>query len=277
MGSLLVGMQTAKALALAANLPVIGVDHIEAHLLAVTLEPPASEPDCRAVQPPFVALVASGGHTATYDVDDQGQCTVLGHTLDDAAGEAFDKVGKLLGLPYPGGVSIDRLARSGDPGRWPLPRAMLDSRSLDFSFSGLKTAVRLHVESRFPDGVPELELPHLAASVQEAIVEVLVEKAVRAARRANRQTIVLAGGVAANSRLRARARSRFAEEGIDIALTPRAYCTDNAAMIAGLALRRWSLGLCEPSADLSFDAYANRLTGTPRAARGLLGKQRYRT
>jgi tRNA N6-adenosine threonylcarbamoyltransferase len=223
-GALLVGVQVAKALALAWEKPLVGVNHLEGHLLACFLSdrPPAF---------PFLALVVSGGHTSLYAAEDYGRYRLLGATRDDAAGEAFDKGAKLLGLPYPGGVAIDRLARGGDPRAIALPKAIVRGSELDFSFSGLKTALLHHVRRH---GVPEgAALADVCASYQEAIVGALVAKLFRAARRLQFERIVLAGGVAANSRLRAAVAERAAEyEGVEVFLPPPRLCTDNAAMIA---------------------------------------------
>jgi N6-L-threonylcarbamoyladenine synthase len=224
-GALLVGVQVGKSLALASRLPLVGVNHIEGHLLAVLL----SE---QAPSPPWLALVVSGGHTSLYVVRSLGEYEPLGHTLDDAAGEAFDKVAKLLGLPYPGGAHVDRLARTGNPQAIDFPRG-LSRRSraaFDFSFSGLKTAVLMHVREH---GVPRGEaLADLCASFQEAVCDALTQRAVRAARQARLPAMVICGGVAANSRLRELARERCAAEDIALYLPEPRLCTDNGAMIA---------------------------------------------
>lgn len=221
-GSLLVGLSVGKALAYARGLPFIGVNHLEGHIAAVFL-------DQEAPEFPFIALVVSGGHTNLYLVRALHSYQLLGQTRDDAAGEALDKAAKLLNIGYPGGVVIDRLARTGDRRRIRFPRAMRDS--LDFSFSGLKTALAVMIKKRECPFPPD-ELPDVAASYQEAIVDVLVEKTVRAAEMHRVSRIVICGGVAANSRL----RERMCEIGSARELT--AYtpspvlCTDNAAMIA---------------------------------------------
>ena len=224
-GALLVGVQVGKSLSAATGIPLVGVNHIEGHLLAVLLAEGAP-------RPPWLGLVVSGGHTSLYEVRALGDYRALGHTLDDAAGEAFDKVAKLLGLPYPGGAHIDRLARGGDPGAIGFPRG-LSRRSraeLDFSFSGLKTAVLLHVrEHGIPTGAA---LADLCASFQEAVCDALTLRAVRAARVARMKTLVICGGVAANSRLRALAQERCAAEGLALYLPEARLCTDNGAMIA---------------------------------------------
>jgi N6-L-threonylcarbamoyladenine synthase len=233
-GALLVGVQAAKALAWAAGKPVVGVNHLEGHLWAIRLAE-------RFPEPPFLGLVVSGGHTSLYAVEGEGELRLLGQTLDDAAGEAFDKVAKLLGLPYPGGVVIDRLAAAGDPGAIDFPRGLARKPTLDFSFSGLKTAVLYHVKKY---GIPEgRALSDLCASVQEAIADVLSAKAVRAAREYGLDRLVLAGGVAANSRLRALVQERGEAEGIEVFLPPKSLCTDNGAMIAVAGYLRHLRGL----------------------------------
>ena len=266
-GSLLVGVQTAKSIALARGIPLVGVDHIEAHITAALLAPPdgtqGSEPEL-----PYVALAVSGGHTTLYLVRSVGEYEVLGHTLDDAAGEAFDKVAKMVGLPYPGGVAIDRAAEHGDPRAVELPRALMGRESLDFSFSGLKTAVRNFLAGRTSASLTEGELADLAASVQEAIVDVLVKKALRATRATGVKQLVLAGGVAANRRLRAAMTEACGPRGVALCLTPLELCTDNAAMVAGLGARLLARGDgLSPEEALSLDAYANVRLGSPRSTR----------
>jgi N6-L-threonylcarbamoyladenine synthase len=223
-GALLVGVQVAKALALAWGKPLVRVNHLEGHLVAAFLaeRPPAF---------PYLGLVVSGGHTSLYAVRGFGDYALLGQTRDDAAGEAFDKGAKLLGLPYPGGVAIDGLARSGDARAHRFPKAIVKGADLDFSFSGLKTALLHHVRKH---GVPEgSALADLCASYQDAIVRALVDKAFRAARRLQFDRLVVAGGVAANSRLRAAMAERAREyEGMEVFVPPVRLCTDNAAMIA---------------------------------------------
>jgi N6-L-threonylcarbamoyladenine synthase len=230
-GALLVGMQMAQALAWAANKPIVGVDHLVGHLLAVFLRHPA-EPG-PVPEFPFIALLVSGGHTAIYRVDgsDLASITELGATRDDAAGEAFDKVAKLLGLGYPGGPVIDRLAQKGDPERIPLPVPMRRQGSLEFSFSGLKTNVARWVEANGPLG-DEQRLYDLCAAFQRNVVTSLLEKTFRAARAQGLGTVVLAGGVAANKALRARAASYGQRHGIQVIVPHLSHCTDNAAMIA---------------------------------------------
>jgi len=223
-GALLVGVQVAKALAAAWGKPLVRVNHLEGHLVAAFLseEPPEF---------PYLGLVVSGGHTSLYAARAFGDYRLLGHTRDDAAGEAFDKGAKLLGLPYPGGVAIDGLAREGDAKALRFPKAIVKGAELDFSFSGLKTALLHHVKKH---GVPEgRALADLCASYQEAIVRALVDKLFRAARRLQFERLVLSGGVAANSRLRAAVAERAREyEGMRVYLPAPRLCTDNAAMIA---------------------------------------------
>ena len=223
-GALLVGVQVAKALAAAWGKPLARVNHLEGHLVATFLGD-------RSPAFPFLGLVVSGGHTSLYAVEAFGRYRLLGATRDDAAGEAFDKGAKLLGLPYPGGVAIDGLARTGDPSLVRFPKAIVRGSELDFSFSGLKTALLHHVKKH---GVPGGQALHdLCASYQEAIVGALVQKLFRAARRLSFERIVLSGGVAANGRLREAVTARAAEyEGLEVFLPPARLCTDNAAMIA---------------------------------------------
>jgi N6-L-threonylcarbamoyladenine synthase len=221
-GSLLVALSVAKALAFARQLPLVGVNHLEGHVAAIFLSdhPPEF---------PFVALVVSGGHTTIYRVEGFRRFTLLGQTRDDAAGEAFDKAAHLLHIGYPGGVVIDRLAKQGNPAAIAFPRAMRDS--LDFSFSGLKTSLLTKLKKRGAPFTPD-ELPDLTASYQEAICDVLVEKTLRAATMVAATRVVVCGGVAANSRLRERFYTDAASAGIEVFIPPPVLCTDNAAMIA---------------------------------------------
>lgn len=239
-GALLVGMQMAQGLAWAGGLPVAAVDHLVGHLLAVFLRHP--DRPTPALEFPFIALLVSGGHTAIYRVEggELAAITELGATRDDAAGEAFDKVAKLTGLGYPGGPIIDRLAQEGDPDRIPLALPMRRQASLEFSFSGLKTDVARWVEANGPLGNDQA-LRDLCASFQRNVVETLLNKTFRAARMHALKTVVLAGGVAANRSLRARAAVYGERHGIRVIVPHPAHCTDNAAMIAwagSLQLRR---------------------------------------
>jgi N6-L-threonylcarbamoyladenine synthase len=232
-GALLVGFSFAKSYAHAKGIPWAGVNHLMGHIHAVFLAPDPPEF-------PFTALVASGGHTAVYTVVSHLETRCLGQTLDDAAGEAYDKVAKVLGLGYPGGQVIDTLARQGDPGKIPFPRIWLDRDAYDFSFSGIKTAVARHV-ARNPDTFRE-ETADIAAGFQAAVVEVLAEKTVRAARETGTGRIVLVGGVAANSGLRAAVAARGERMGIRVWAPPVALCGDNAAMIAAAGYHRLAAG-----------------------------------
>lgn len=242
-GSLLVGVSYAKALALALDLPLIGVHHWLGHLQAVRLE--------HELQPPYLALVASGSHSGLIEVTACGR-RFLGRSRDDAAGEAFDKIARALGLPYPGGPEIARAAIKGDPARYDFPRAWLEG-SDDFSFSGLKSAVlSLLNHQRMTAGEPdEQEVCHIAASAQEAICDVLSAKAVAAAQRLDLPLIVLAGGVAANARLRGLLEERASELGIGVLWPSPVLCTDNGAMIAAAAYDQFQAG---DFADLSLNA-----------------------
>lgn len=230
-GSLLVGFSFAKALAMVKKIPYVGVDHMEGHLFSVFLGPekPAF---------PFIALIASGGHTSLFHVEDRFCYRLIGRTRDDAAGEAFDKVAKLIGLSYPGGPVISRHAAQGDRMAIDFPRAWLEAESLDFSFSGLKTSVATHVKNSPPSDTQAIA--DICASFQEAVVEVLVGKSLAAARSRDAQRIVLAGGVAANPRLREALLQAGEDNGIEIFMPPLRFCTDNAAMIALAGFHRFA-------------------------------------
>jgi len=225
-GALLVGAGVARSLAWALDLPAIGVHHMEGHLLAPLMEddPPSA---------PFVALLVSGGHTQLYEVEGVGRYRLIGDTLDDAAGEAFDKTATLLGLPYPGGPALARLAESGHPGAVKLPRPMIDSGDLAMSFSGLKTAVLTLVRKREADGRLDANAKaDIAAEFQQAVVDVLVAKALAALDEAGSSRLVVAGGVGANRELRARLDREMARRGAKVYFPDLVFCTDNGAMIA---------------------------------------------
>jgi N6-L-threonylcarbamoyladenine synthase len=233
-GALLVGMAGAKAVSLATGADLVGVNHLEGHYWANFIEhgPPS---------PPYVALIVSGGHTMLVHLPEMFHHVVLGQTLDDAAGEAFDKVARLIGLGFPGGPALDAMAREGDPNAIRFPRAMEDSGNYDFSMSGLKTAVLRHVKAERAAG-RDLHLPDLAASFQEAIVDVQVSKTIGAAKAVGAPTVLLGGGVVANTRLRERLAAAGEREGIEVLYPSMALCTDNAAMIACLGSARWAGG-----------------------------------
>ncbi len=226
-GALVVGLAYVKGAAFAAGLPIVAVNHLEGHIYAARL----LDPD---LEPPLVALIVSGGHTMLVHMPAWGVYDILGGTLDDAAGEAFDKVAKLLGLGYPGGPIISRLAAEGDPQSIPFPRPMLRTDDLDVSLSGLKTAVIQYVERERREG-RELRVADIAASFQAAVTEVQVAKTLKAVRATGAHAVVLAGGVAANPALRAELETALAAEGVALSVPPLELCTDNAAMIAAAA------------------------------------------
>jgi N6-L-threonylcarbamoyladenine synthase len=245
-GALLVGISTAKAIAAARRLPLIPVDHIQGHVAANFLEP---EP----LEPPFLCLVASGGHTMLAAVRDHEGHEVLGQTLDDAAGEAFDKSARLLGLGYPGGPAVQREAEGGDPEAFEMPVAMARNPGLDFSFSGLKTAVLYRCRELGPEGVAERRAD-LAASFQAAVVEQLVTKLKRALKQGDWEAVALGGGVAANGPLREAVAKLCEERGVRLKLVPISLCTDNAAMIGSAA--RFAPRIEYPD-YLGYDAFAS--------------------
>lgn len=267
-GSLVVGVNMAKGLALGSGLPLVAVNHLEGHVYSLWLagpkfrfvpgQPPADEHSPGVpIEFPVVVLIVSGGHTELLLMAGHGQYQRLGGTLDDAAGEAFDKVGRLLGLPYPGGPSIQKASQGGDAAAFAFPRSMLrgdqGEENDDFSFSGLKTAVLRTLQAKYPGYKPDTEIPagmpvaDLAASFQAAVVDVLVSKTVRAARDHNAKEIFIAGGVSANAALRS---TMIERAGIPVRVPPLSLCTDNAAMIAEAGYFRFTAGQRD---DLGFD------------------------
>lgn len=239
-GSLLVGLNAAKGLSVALSIPLIEVHHIEAHLLSVLIE----KPD---LQFPWLGLVVSGGHTLLYDVKGVGDYELIGATRDDAAGEAFDKGAKLLGLGYPGGPLVDKLAAQGDPKRHTFPRSLMEATSNDFSFSGVKTALRYFLRDNHPDGAPAgSELADICASYQEAIVDTLVVKTLRLAKKMGYTRVAAVGGVAVNSRLRAKFAEAGDAQGISFHTVSAIYGTDNAAMIGIVGWKKYQSGIFTP-------------------------------
>jgi len=247
--SLLVGLNTAKALAYSLGIPVIGINHLEGHVLAIFLQ--------QKVEFPFLTLIVSGGHTDLCRVNGFGQYHILGRTRDDAAGESFDKVAKMLGLGYPGGPIIEKIARQGNPQARVFPRAMLEKNSLDFSFSGLKTSVRNSLFKRNNSNDPACSDEDIAAGFQEAVVDVLVRKSLLACRQESLKQIVITGGVASNGYLRNRMTEAACKEGIEVSAPKPIFCTDNAAMIACAGYYRSQH--CPPSENdpFSLDAHPN--------------------
>lgn len=233
-GALLVGISSAKAISYALGKPLVGVNHIEGHVCANYI----SHKD---LKPPFTALIVSGGHTYLAQVNDYIDYELIGRTRDDAAGEAFDKVGRSLGLSYPGGPLIDELSKIGNPNAIDFPRIMLEKNSYDFSFSGLKTSVLNYINQSKQKG-KEIVVKDVAASFQQAVIEVLVEKAIRLAKERGSDKIVMAGGVAANEGLRNLMESKGKEEEIEILYPSRILCTDNAAMIGSAAYYNYIAG-----------------------------------
>jgi N6-L-threonylcarbamoyladenine synthase len=245
-GALLIGLATAKAYALAAGKPIVGVHHIKAHICAAYLEH-------GELAPPFLALVVSGGHTNLVRVSGYNTYEILGGTRDDAVGEAFDKVARALGLPYPGGPAVDRVARDGDPRAVPFKRVLLEKNSLDFSFSGVKTGVLNHLNTERQAG-KAVNVADVAASFQQSVVEVIVAKTMAAAEICGNAKVVMAGGVAANSRLREALGAACREKGLRLYCPSPLLCTDNAAMVGAAAYYKYK----EEGADrLDLDAFPN--------------------
>jgi len=234
-GALLVGLSLAKGLSMSLGIPLIGVNHIEAHVFSVFLSYPE-------LSPPFITLMVSGGHTMIIKVEEGMKMFVLGETLDDAAGEAFDKVARLLGLGYPGGPAIEKASLKGDPNKYTFPRAMMeDKKNFNFSFAGLKTSVLYFLERE-----KDYRVEDVAASFQEAVVDVLVEKTFNAARFTGIRRIVFAGGVSANRRLREKAKERAEKWNYEIFFPPLELCTDNALMVAKAGYEKYLKGETSP-------------------------------
>jgi N6-L-threonylcarbamoyladenine synthase len=256
-GALLVGVSVGKAIAYARGIPLIGVNHLEGHIASAWME-------CPDLPRPCMVLVVSGGHTHLYLTTSVGVYQLIGHTLDDAAGEAFDKAAKMLGLDFPGGPALDRLAQSGNPTAISFPRPYLKNNNLDFSFSGIKTALLYHLRDMDRSG-NQRPLADIAASYQEAIVEVLVEKAFAAVKRYQAHALAVVGGVSANSRLRALLANRAAKVGIPLAIPRGVFCTDNAAMIAAAGRQAYLAGCCA-SWELEADPEWSLQTVNPSGA-----------
>ncbi len=240
LGSLLVGVVTAKALGLAKKIPIIGVNHLEGHIFAPFLKDQAYEPSSK-LEFPFLSLAVSGGHTTIYRVDALGKYKVLGTTRDDAAGEAFDKFAKMLGLPFPGGVQIDRLSKDGSENAFSFPRGMMEEGNLDFSFSGVKASAQRLVQSLSQTEKRE-RINDLCASFQNAVASTLIEKLDRAVNREKIKNVTITGGVSANSKLRALAQEWSSRHNLSLVIPPSRFCTDNAAMIGYVGIQRFNNG-----------------------------------
>lgn len=239
-GALIVGLVTAKSLSQAKKIPFLGVNHLEGHLLAPFLKDDDYSPPAD-FDYPYVGLAISGGHTSLYNIRGVGNYEVLGATKDDAAGEAFDKFAKMAGLGFPGGVRVDQEAKSGNPSAYDFPRSMIHDDTFDMSFSGLKSSGQRMLQQMGPEEVLR-HLPDLCASFQEAIVDVLLAKLEKAARKYHSKRVILTGGVSANSRLRARAEEWAQKKGYKLVVPPIRYCTDNAAMIGYVGVLRMNRG-----------------------------------
>jgi N6-L-threonylcarbamoyladenine synthase len=250
--ALMVGVTAAKTLSFAWGKPLIAVNHIHAHLQSALLE-------AESIELPAVALIVSGGHTNLYDAESALDLRLLGKTIDDAAGEAFDKVATILGLPYPGGPNIEKIAREGNPKAVRFPRSLMDKESLDFSFSGLKTAVLYHCQGQDMKGenrvatMNRAEIADIAASFQAAVIDVLVKKTKRAAKKIGAKSVLMGGGVACNGALRDAMEQMCKKEHLTLMIAPKKYCTDNAAMVASLAYYKYKAGMF---ADLKLEPKA---------------------
>lgn len=239
-GSLIVGLVTAKSLAQAHGLPLIGVNHLEGHIWAPFLRDQTYAPK-PSFTTPFLALAVSGGHSSLYEVKGLGDYLVLGATKDDAAGEAFDKFAKMVGLGFPGGARVDREAKAGRADAYEFPRSLIHEENYDFSFSGVKSAARRLLESMSEDEILQRR-PDLCASYQEAVIDALLAKLDRAVRLRGQRRVVITGGVSANSRLRAKAEAWALQRKVELMIPPLRFCTDNAAMIGLVGLRRLERG-----------------------------------
>ena len=246
-GAVLVGVNFAKAAALTLGVPLIPVHHIRGHIAANYL----THPD---LEPPFLCLVVSGGHTMLVDVRDYTEMEILGGTRDDAAGECFDKIARVLGMPYPGGAALDRRSQAGDPKRYPMPKVRVDGNPLDLSFSGLKTAAINLIHNAAQKG-ETLEIPDLCASVSQAVSDALTTRAALALRQTGRSTLAVAGGVAANSRIRADLTDLAEQTGVRLCLPELRFCGDNGAMIGAQAYYEYLAG---HTADMTLNAYATK-------------------